>query len=65
MIFALSAKLCSYRTEGFVSPEPGPRKLILKIFEEYFVVCPVELNRINNMLSCHILSPQWTMVIMQ
>ena len=27
-----------------VSSEPGPRKLILKIFTEYFVVCPVELK---------------------
>ena len=35
----------------------APRKLILKIFTEYFVVCPVELQGINNMLICPILSP--------
>ena len=35
---------CSYRTKEFVSSEPGPREFILKIFKEYFVVCPVELQ---------------------
>ena len=30
------------------------RKLILKIFTEYFVGCPVELQGINNMLICPI-----------
>ena len=34
----------------------APRKFILKIFKEYFVVCPVELQGINNMLICPILS---------
>ena len=27
-----------------VSSEPGSQKVILKIFTEYFVVCPVELK---------------------
>ena len=35
----------------------APRKFILKIYTEYFVVCPVELQGINNMLICSILSP--------
>ena len=29
----------------------------MKIFTEYFVVCPVELQGINNMLICPTLSP--------
>ena len=27
-----------------VSSEPGSQKVILKIFTEYFVICPVELK---------------------
>ena len=33
------------------------RKLILKIFTKYFVVCPLEPQRINDMFICPILSP--------
>ena len=36
------------------------RKFILKIFTEYFVVCPVELQGINNMLICLILGPYFS-----
>ena len=57
MIFALSARLMFIQYQGVCFLGPGSRKLILKIFKEYFVVCPVELQEINNMLSCPILSP--------
>ena len=56
MIFTLEceADLYTERTD-FVSSDPAPRKFILKIFKQYFVVCPVELQGINNMLICIIL----------
>ena len=44
-------------TKDFVSQSRAPGKLILKIFTEYFVVCRVELQGINNMLICPILNP--------
>ena len=44
MIFALSAKLTFIRNTRIVSSEPGSQRVILKIFSEYFVVCPVELK---------------------
>ena len=34
----------------------APRKLILKIFMEHFVACPVELQGVNNRLICPMLS---------
>ena len=43
--------------KDFFPQSRAPRKLILKIFMEYFVVCPVELQGINNRLICPMLSP--------
>ena len=45
MIFALNAKVMFIQNQGvcFLGAGP-PRKLILKILKEYFVVFPVELQ---------------------
>ena len=58
MIFTLSMKLTFIRTTRILFPQSrAPRKFILRIFKEYFVVCPVEFKGINNMLICPILTP--------
>ena len=48
MIFSLSGKLTKltfiWNTRILFPQSRAPRKLILKIFTEYLVVCPVELK---------------------
>ena len=45
MIFTLSTNLTFIRNTRILFPQSrAPRKLSLKIFMEYFVVCPVELE---------------------
>ena len=57
MIFTLSTKLIFIRNTRILFPQGwAPRKSILKIVTEYFVVYPVELQGINKMLICPILS---------
>ena len=57
MIFTLSTKLTFiWNTRILLSQSRAPRTVILKIFTEYFVVYPVELQGINNMLICPIVS---------
>ena len=58
MIFTLSTKLTFIQNTMILFPQGrAPRKFILKIFTEYVVVCPVELQGINNMLIWPVLSP--------
>ena len=61
MIVSLSTKLTFIQNTRILFPQSrAPKKFILKIFTEYFVVCPVELQGINNMLICPILSPYFS-----
>ena len=61
MIFTLSTKLTFiWNTRILFRESRAPRTFILKIFKEYFVVCPVELQGINNILICPILSPYFS-----
>ena len=62
MIFALSTKLTLIQNTCRILFLQGqaPRKFISKIFTEYFVVCPVELQGINKILICPILSPYFS-----
>ena len=57
MIFTLEYEVDLHTEhEDFVSSEQGSQKVYFEDFTEYFVVCPVELQGINNMLICPILS---------
>ena len=57
MIFTLSTKLTFIgSTLILFRQSEAPRKFILKIFKEYFIVCPMELQGITNMLICPVLN---------
>ena len=61
MIFTLSTKLTFIRNTRILFPQSrAPRTFILKILTEYFIVGPVELQGINNMLICPMLSPYFS-----
>ena len=58
MIFTLSRKLTFIWNTRILFPQSrAPIILILKIFMDYFVVCPVQFQEVNNMLICPISSP--------
>ena len=57
IIFTLSTKLIFIGNTSILFLQIwAPKKLILRIFTEYFEVCPVELQEIDNMFICPILS---------
>ena len=69
MIFTLGMKLTFIGDTGiFFLQSQALRKFILKIFTEFFVkwvvVCSVELEGINNMWICPILSPYFSGFVM-